>query len=239
MLLKERSVFEYFIPHSSEENKNSTAICYFQSQRSTEDIKFYGLNFFLFIMMRHYAFQMLRTKEQLGYIVMCAPLIIHKMLGGAITVHSPKKDPDYLVHRINVYLEEQKVRFDNLTDEDFEKNKQSIITMKSVKDIKLSEAANRAWNEVYNELYMFDRQEREIEAIKNITKQELVNYFNETIYTNCRRINVKIICKNHTENPEVEAKELNQKYYEENCLSVIDIDPENIQEFQEMNTFQT
>lgn len=142
---------------------------------------------------RHHAFSILRTQEQLGYIVFCTPTHIHTILGGAITVHSPKKDPEFLVHRINSFLESERERMGALSDEDFEKNKKSIITKKSVKDVNLSQAAHRDWNEVYDQLYNFERQKKQIEALESLTKEELVDYFNEIIFENTRRLNIKVI----------------------------------------------
>lgn len=52
VLLGKKTVSEYFINHPSDENKNSTATCYFQGKGTTEDLKQYALNFFLFTMMR-------------------------------------------------------------------------------------------------------------------------------------------------------------------------------------------
>ena len=184
--------------------------------------------------MRQVAYNTLRTQEQLGYVVFCSPYLIHTMLGGAITIHSPKKDPEFLTHRINTFLDTQKERVNNLSDEEFEKFRDSALAKKTVKDVSLAEAANRAWNEVYDQLYKFDRQDKQIQALRDITKQELIHYYNELFWDNCRRVNIKVICKKHREEVDDQAQECNQKWYAENSFEVRAVDPSNLKEFHSM-----
>jgi insulysin len=225
-------VNEYSIVHPHEDNQNSTAVCYFQSDSDTEDLKSNALNSVLFAMLRQVAYNTLRTQEQLGYIVFWSSFNIHTILGGAITVHSPKKEPEFLVHRINAFLESQKERINNLTEEEFEKFRSSEIAKETVKDVTLAEMSNRAWEEIYDQFYMFDRQEKQISALKEITREELIEYFNALFWKECRRINLKVICKQHKEMIDAANLETNYKWYSDHDLNVNIIDPEDIKKFQ-------
>ena len=236
VLLNKNTVNNYSIPHPDEKNLNSTAICYWQSDKQTEELKYYALNSILFKLLSHVAYNTLRTQEQLGYVVFCNPSNIRKILGGSILVHSPKKEPEYLVHRINSFLETQRDHVGDLTDEDFEKFKESTIATAQVKDVNLLEESERAWDEVYDQFYMFDRQEKEIEAMREITKQELIEYFQSIFWKDCRRINIMVTCSNHNDAVEQDIKEINSKFYEENNFEVVQIDPENIKQFQASNS---
>lgn len=69
VVLNSNTVNEFMISHSEPNNLNSTAVCYWQSTKSTEDLKAYALNSVLFSLLRHVAYNTLRTQEQLGYVV--------------------------------------------------------------------------------------------------------------------------------------------------------------------------
>ena len=232
ILLKSSTVYEYSIPHPDPKNLNSTAICYVQSDKSTEDMKFWSLNSVMFSVLKHEAFNTLRTKEQLGYIVSWRSNNMRKILGGSITVHSPKKDAEFLIHRINVFLDEQKNRIYDLTDEEFDKYRNSVITSVQVKDISLFEEAQRLWNEVYSMWYIFERQKLKIEALKSINKEDLIEYFTSVFLKDWRRINIKVTWSSHIDLINQETKEANSKYYIENGFEINQIDPNDIKSFQ-------
>ena len=99
----------------------------------------------LFAMIRQTAYNTLRTVEQLGYAVSAGTIKYDNLIGGHITVHSPKKHPDFLIHRINELLSNFEI-----TQEKFENFRDSILTKISVKDLTMHEEASRAWHEVCN-----------------------------------------------------------------------------------------
>ena len=236
ILINKNTVNEYAINHPDENNLNSTAICYWQSDKKTEDLKLYALNSVLFTVLRHVSYNTLRTQEQLGYVVFCNPSNIRKILGGSILIHSPKKDPEFLVHRINAFLDSQRNQVDELTEEEFEKFRQSVIATAQVKDINLYEESGRAWDEVYDQFYMFNRQEKYIEALKDITKDELIDYFQSIFWRDWRRINIKITCSSHSEDIDQDIKEINSKFYIDNNFEVVQINPDDVKSFHDANS---
>lgn len=70
-------------------------------------------------------------------------------LGGFILVHSAQRGPWYLQHQINEFIDSMKEKFATLTAEEFEVARQSVITIKSEKDLSLAEEGARHWREVY------------------------------------------------------------------------------------------
>jgi len=59
-----------------------------------------------------------------------------------------------------------------LSDEEFKTQVDSVMTKIAEKDYNLSSEHSRLWNEIAAHKYLFDRQEREIEILKTLTKQE-------------------------------------------------------------------
>uniref|UniRef100_A0A8B9M8A0 Nardilysin convertase n=1 Tax=Accipiter nisus TaxID=211598 RepID=A0A8B9M8A0_9AVES len=53
----------------------------------------------------------------------------------------------------------------------------ALIKLKECEDSHLGEEVDRNWNEVVTQQYLFDRLAREIEALKSVTKSDLVTWF--------------------------------------------------------------
>ena len=66
------------------------------------------------------AFNVLRTREQLGYLVSCTNWTLSGLSerGLRIVVQSEKK-PGYLEERVEAFLDEMKIRLETMTDEEF------------------------------------------------------------------------------------------------------------------------
>ena len=68
-----------------------------------------------------------------------------------------------------------------MSDDEFETNKQGLIAKRLEKPKKLSERANKYWNEIVCQQYNFDRDEVETNDLKNITKDHILNFFDNYI----------------------------------------------------------
>jgi secreted Zn-dependent insulinase-like peptidase len=134
------------------------------------------------------AFDYLRTKEQLGYIVMCLQDDHRGVLGLSILVQSNVKNnyelQKYVSKFINEVLKETISTFD---EKAFEEYKHSLLNTKIQKDKSLSAEATRFWAEVVKHSYEFTRKEQEIELIPTITLQEFKEYlpYNLDFSANC------------------------------------------------------
>jgi insulysin len=73
------------------------------------------------------AFNVLRTREQLGYVVFCSLWLLPggSERGLRIVVESEKK-PGYLEERVEAFLEEMKTELEEMADEEFESHKTGL-----------------------------------------------------------------------------------------------------------------
>ena len=89
-------------------------------------------------------FDVLRTKEQLGYIVYSGVSQPRGVQSFRIIVQSTKK-PDFLDQRIELFLWSMRKHIENLSDEEFEKNKTSLADRILEKPKKLSSRSSKFW----------------------------------------------------------------------------------------------
>lgn len=59
-----------------------------------------------------------------------------------------------------------------LSDEEFKTNVDSVLVKITEKDYNLTKHNIRMWEEISTHKYLFDRQEKEIEVLKTLTKEE-------------------------------------------------------------------
>ena len=100
------------------------------------------------------AFDQLRTKEQLGYVVFSG------MRGGATIygfrfIIQSEKPAEYLESRIEAFLASQAGVIAAMSDADFESHKRSVITKRLEKLKNLDQETNRHWAQISNEYYDF------------------------------------------------------------------------------------
>jgi insulysin len=101
------------------------------------------------------AFDQLRTKEQLGYVVFSGPTISNMWVGYRVLIQS-EKSPEYLEGRIDAFLTQFGQMLEEMKDEEFEGHKRSIINKRLEKLKNLSQETNRFWNHVVSECYDFE-----------------------------------------------------------------------------------
>ncbi|CAG9861964.1 unnamed protein product [Phyllotreta striolata] len=125
-------------------------------------------------------FNILRTKEQLGYHVYCTARDTYGILGFSITVVSQvdKFTTQHLDERIEHFLKTTPALLD-MDKESWESLKEDIIKTKEISDVYLKEEVDRNWSEIVNDDYVFDRIKREIESIRTVTLDELKCWWNK------------------------------------------------------------
>jgi len=103
-------------------------------------------------------FNQLRTQEQLGYIVMSGMTEQAGSLNFRFLVQSEKK-PDYVETRIEAFMDWLKEHLETLSEEDFDKQKASLIAKKEEKPKNLGEETQRFLGRITDKYYEFDRRE--------------------------------------------------------------------------------
>ena len=152
-------------------------------------------------MLHEPAFDQLRTKEQLGYVVFSGVKAICTTYGFHFIIQS-EKTAEYLDTRIETFLKTWKETLQTMSDSDFEGHKRSLIIKRLEKLENLDQESNRTWNQVHNEYYDFElgkpppiSREGMIHAnrlsfilaqqdaahVKLLTKDDMIQYFQRYI----------------------------------------------------------
>ena len=101
------------------------------------------------------AFDQLRTKEQLGYVVFSGARATATTLGYRFIIQS-EKTPEYLEERIDSFLIGYAKTLEDMTDAAFEGHKNSLITKRVEKLKNLDQESTRLWAYIDGEYLDFD-----------------------------------------------------------------------------------
>ncbi|KAK4190445.1 UCH-domain-containing protein [Podospora australis] len=125
-------------------------------------------------------FDQLRTKEQLGYIVYCGTWQNATTFGIYFTIQSEKTAP-YLETRIENFLDTMAKSLEDMSDEEFEKHKRSLIEKRLEKAKYLEAESNTLWHRIGSEYYAFDNDQLDAAHLRPLTKAEVIKFFNHYI----------------------------------------------------------
>nr|CAH7769485.1 unnamed protein product [Callosobruchus chinensis] len=120
-------------------------------------------------------FDILRTKEQLGYNVYCSLRDTFGVLGYTITVNAQatKHSTNHVDARIEEFLKHTNKILEKTTEDELQQIKEDLIKTKQCADTYLKEEVDRNWSEIISDDYIFDRLKQEIAAIKDVSLKEL------------------------------------------------------------------
>jgi insulysin len=127
------------------------------------------------------AFDQLRTKEQLGYIVHTAVKKVGQVGGLHMIVQSSHKDPIYLDERIEEFLVGFRVKLAGLSAEELQNNIQAVRERLLEKPKNLDQESSQYWEEIKNATYLFDRKERLALFLCTVTLEDCVVFFDRHI----------------------------------------------------------
>ncbi|KAL9093656.1 MAG: hypothetical protein Q9159_000185 [Coniocarpon cinnabarinum] len=126
------------------------------------------------------AFDQLRTKEQLGYIVfsglgsnVCTD-VFHVLI-------QSERDCEYLEQRIDSFLAGFKDELHNMTDKKFEEHKRSVINKRLEKLKNLNQECTRFWTHITSEFLHFDAVDDDVAHIRKLKKQDLIEFYDTCI----------------------------------------------------------
>ena len=124
------------------------------------------------------AFDQLRTKEQLGYLVHSSGAIVGGRDCLRVIVQSNARDPVYLDQRIESFLKSYfEETLSQLTDDSLLDNKKSCIENLLEKPKNLNRESARYWSEISSGQYFYTRKQKYAEFIASISKEDLVTFF--------------------------------------------------------------
>ncbi|GAY65839.1 hypothetical protein CUMW_244150 [Citrus unshiu] len=127
------------------------------------------------------AFHQLRTVEQLGYITALLRRNDFGIHGVQFIIQSSVKGPKYIDLRVESFLQMFESKLYEMTSDQFKNNVNALIDMKLEKHKNLKEESGFYWREISDGTLKFDRREAEVAALRQLTQQELIDFFNENI----------------------------------------------------------
>lgn len=126
------------------------------------------------------AFNQLRTKEQLGYVVFSGVTSVATTHGYHILIQS-ERTAEYLESRIDAFLTDFGSRLAEMDDEEFEGHRRSLINKRLEKPKNLNSETSRFWEHVQSEYFDFYRVDREVDLLRRITKDDMIAFFKQYI----------------------------------------------------------
>ncbi|KAG0046086.1 Insulinase (Peptidase M16) [Gryganskiella cystojenkinii] len=126
-------------------------------------------------------FNQLRTKEQLGYLVFSG---VRKQTGavGLRFILQSERDPVHLESRVENFLESRmKSYLDEMKEEEYVKQVNSLIQKKLEKDKNLRTETYRYWGQIVSGYYDFDELQDEVEEMRKTSLQMMREFFQNSI----------------------------------------------------------
>jgi insulysin len=124
------------------------------------------------------AFDQLRTKEQLGYIVHTSNATVGNRDCLRVIVQSNSQDPIFLDGRIESFLQQYYDEIlTTLSDASLLDNKKACIENLLEKPKNLDKESARYWSEISTGLFFFTRKQKIAEYVSTISREDLVNFY--------------------------------------------------------------
>ncbi|XP_057299045.1 nardilysin-like [Hydractinia symbiolongicarpus] len=138
-------------------------------------------------------FNILRTKEQLGYTIDHTIHYTRGVLGFSVTVETEvgKSSADRVDSKIDDFFVQFSTILKKYTEEEFEEYVTSFVQLLTEEDITLYDETNRNWEEISRNEYIFHRKEKMIEVAETISKEEVESFLHTYILD---QDNVSVLC---------------------------------------------
>jgi len=119
----------------------------------------------------------LRTQNQLGYVVFASPYTLSEVPGLVFVVQSPTASPSAIESHINRFIREFSDRLTDMTDDEYHAQQQGLLSRILEREHDLNARSGRYWNELDNEEFEFDSQDRLASAVRAIGRDEFVAFY--------------------------------------------------------------
>ncbi|KAK4775970.1 hypothetical protein SAY87_023931 [Trapa incisa] len=181
------------------ENKNSALVQYIQVNQDdyASNVKLQLLS----LIAEQEAFHQLRTVEQLGYITSLAVRDDYGVGGLEFIVQSTSKDPKQVDSRVENFLRLFESKLYEMKKDEFESSVNELVAVKLQKFKNLREESNFYWNEICLGTFRFSRVESEVSALRQLTQQELIDFFDDHIKVGAKKkkkLSIRVYGGSHT-----------------------------------------
>ncbi|CAN7095287.1 insulin-degrading enzyme-like 2 isoform X1 [Brassica rapa] len=139
-------------------------------------------------------FHQLRTVEQLGYITSLSRSLKAGVYGVQFIIQSSVKGPGHIDSRVESLLKDLESKIYKISDEEFKSNVTTLIDMKLEKHKNLSDESYFYWEQIQNGTFKFNRRDEEVAALRELKKEELIDFFDEYIKVDAPKKKSLSIC---------------------------------------------
>jgi insulysin len=202
-LLPENKIFRFEKVLPDEQNTN-TCIQYFIQFGESRDSELYAKASLLAQLIKEPAFDILRTKEQLGYIVFSGILETRTTFGLRIIIQS-ERNAAYLESRIVNFLVLFQQTLAEMSDEAFEHHKEALIHKKLETLKNLGQENSRFTGAISSGFYDFLGHEIAVEHLKEISKKDAMQFYNMFVINGSSKLVVNLLAKAGTDREQVEG----------------------------------
>ena len=158
------SAIEYFVQVGPSYNAEERAICTLFAQICSEP-----------------AFNQLRTKEQLGYIVFSGTKVTLTSHGFRILIQS-EKPASFLASRIDAFLDFIKTVISEMTDAELDVHRKSVIDKLNESLKNIAQETKRYWSHISSGLYDFDAIDVQTKYLTQTTRSQVEQFFNDRVH---------------------------------------------------------
>ncbi|XP_051150110.1 insulin-degrading enzyme-like 1, peroxisomal isoform X2 [Andrographis paniculata] len=180
-------------------DENSALMHYIQIHR--DDFKL-NVQLQLFVLIaKQPTFHQLRTVEQLGYITVLLQRNDSGIRGLQFIIQSTVKGPGQIDLRVESFLKMFETKLYEMSNEEFKNNVKTLVEMKREKHKNLGEESRFYLREIIDGTLKFDRKDREVEALEQLSQKELIDFFNEYIKIgapNKKSLSIRIYGNRHS-----------------------------------------
>ncbi len=169
--LTEGKIYQYDVPI---EHNDSALITYLQAPDT--QLKNRAKTALLATLIETPFYHALRTEKQLGYVVAAMHLPLLRSNGILFIVQSPYTAPALLSQHIESFLENYKDTLKTLSDADYHKYQQALLTQLREKPKNLLALTTQYWDELSLDYFQFTMQEQLITLTENLQKKDFIQY---------------------------------------------------------------
>ncbi|CAI0374959.1 unnamed protein product [Linum tenue] len=201
-------------------DENSALVHYIQVHR--DDFKL-NVKLQLFgLLAKQAAFHQLRSVEQLGYITVLMQRNDSGIRGLQFIIQSTVKGPGQIDLRVKNFLSMYESKLREMSNDEFKSNVNALIDMKLEKLKNLREESSLYWREISDGTLKFDRKECEVAALRQLTQDELLEFFNDYIKVDApqkRTLSIRVYGSPHSSELAADRSE----QLPPNCFEIGDI----------------
>lgn len=132
---------------------------------------------FLSLSLQNACFTVLRTQEQLGYVVSCGAFPFDEVLSIIFIIQSPLRAPPFLLDRIHNFTRTFYATA-VLNPAFFSQGLEALKAILRADSKNIQEEVERRWGPIHNQRYNFDFRENLLNAAERVTHARFVNFYN-------------------------------------------------------------